>query len=434
MRRAPSGQAAVALFVLIVPAVARAQDPAPAAPAEPPKNPVTVAGFVHADWVVFRQTSQDEVNDDGEPLNENRFVVRRARMRVTSDRGLTFAAAEIDVNTIKGLQVRPINAEATFKWPPSRPGLDPSVDAGKLPIETWFMASAGLIQTPFGFEPQEFAIRRPFLEQTTMSEALFPGQFDLGMRLMGGFKLVNYALGIMNGAPIGDRTFPGRDPNQSKDLTFRLGAASNVTDAVRVEGGFSGLTGRGFHRGRPATNDQVVWRDLNEDGVVDPLELQSLAGAPAEPSQTFKRFALGADVRVTVKIRKLGELHLRGEIVRASNLDRGLFVADPVATTYDQRELGWYVGATQDLTRFAQVGVRYDRYDPDSDAREREPFALVPRDLSMSTWSFMAAARAPFGRLVAQYDHRTNALGRNPAGAPATLADDSFTLRAEARF
>jgi hypothetical protein len=125
---------------------------------------------------------------------------------------------------------------------------------------------------------------------------------------------------------------------------------------------------------------------------------------------------------------------LRGEITRASNLDRGVVVADPVASSRDLREVGWYVGASQEITRWAQVGIRYDRYNPDSDATEREPFALVPVDRTFSTWSFMAAGRVPFGRLVAQYDHRSNALGRDVAGRPTTLADDSFTLRAEARF
>lgn len=414
---------------------ARADETPPAKVApEPSPSAVKVSGFVHADWVVFRESSQDEVSTDGEPLNDDRFVLRRARMRVSSDRGLVYAAAEVEANTVKGLQVRPINAEATVKWPESRPGYEPSVDASKLPPETWIMASVGLIQTPFGFEPQEFAIRRPFLEQTTMSEAFFPGQFDLGFRVRGGFKFLDYALGIMNGAPIGSSTFPGRDPSESKDLTFRVGAAADVVSTVRVEGGLSGLTGRGFHRGRPATNDQVVWRDLNEDGVVDPLELQALAGAPAEPSQTFKRFAVGADLRVTMKLRWIGELQLRGEIVRASNLDRGVFVADPIASTHDLRELGWYVGATQEITRWAQVGVRYDTYDPDADARERQTVTLVSRDLSRSTWSFLAAFRVPYGRLVAQYDHRKNADGRDVSGAPTTLADDSFTLRAEARF
>lgn len=399
-----------------------------------PWQGVTVTGFVHADWTVFRQTSQDEVNPDGQPVNEDRFVLRRARLRVTADRGLTCGAVELEANTVREVQVRPVNAEASFKWPASRPAFDPALDQRSLPIETWFMVTAGLLRTPFGFEPMEGAIRRPLLEQTTMTTAFFPGQFDLGFRVVGGFKFINYALGIMNGNPIGERSFPGRDPNKSKDLVFRVGVANDVTDAVRVEGGFSGLSGRGFHKGRSAANDQLVWRDVNEDGVVQPIELQSLAGSPAEPSSTFKRFAVGADLRVYVKIPVLGELALRGEIVRASNLDRGLVVADPVAASHDLRELGWYAGATQALTRWAQIGARYDRYNPDADASERQPFALVPRDPSFSTWSFMAAARLPFGRLVAQYDLRTNALGRGASGAPTTLADDSFTLRAEARF
>ena len=423
------------------PASATASVPAPAASSQPAVTPaaparplVVISGYVHADWTVFRQTSQDEVSPDGQPLNEDRFVLRRARLRATADRGLTSGAVEIDANTVHDLQVRPINAEASLKWPEARPAYDPAFDQRKLPVETWFMVTLGLIHTPFGFEPSEVAVRRPFLEQTTMSGAFFPGQYDLGFRFIGGFKFINYALGIMNGDPIGERAFPGRAPSKSKDLIFRAGVANDITDAVRVEAGLSGLTGRGFHKGKPATTDQLVWRDINEDGVVQPIELQSIKGAPAEPSATFKRFAVGADVRVYIQLPVLGELALRAEITRASNLDRGLIVADPIASSHDLRELGWYVGAVQEVTRWVHVGVRYDRYNPDSDASEREPFALVPRDPSFSTWSFMVAARVPHGRLVAQYDLRNNAQGRDVTGAPTTLADDAFTLRAEARF
>jgi hypothetical protein len=196
----------------------------------------------------------------------------------------------------------------------------------------------------------------------------------------------------------------------------------------------SGLTGRGFHQGQPGTKDTIAWRDQNEDGVVDPVELQSVPGTPATASSGFKRFALGADLRATVKIPVLGDLGARAEIVRASNLDRGLVFADPVDRSYDLRELGWYVGVHQELTRWAIVAVRYDRYDPDADARERTPFALVPRSQALSTWSFSAAGRYGLARLIAQYDRRTNAFGRDVSGAPTTLADDSFTLRAEVRF
>jgi hypothetical protein len=418
--------------------------------------PIAVSGYVHIDWVVFRQSSQNELTQDGEPLNEDRFVLRRARLRGERDLGLFHGAFEIDANTVNGPQLRPINAEATFKWPAARPyartawAYDPSGASqplGSAPAEDrtraatpkasepWFMVTAGLFRTPFGFEVAESERERPWLERSTVSSALFPQSFDLGLRVVGGFQFVRYALAIMNGDPIAERTFPGRDPNKSKDLVFRVGGATAVTEAIHLEGGLSGVTGRGFHPGQPATKDVIQWQDANADGVVDTLtELQIIPGSPATPSSSFKRFAVGADLRATVTLPVLGDLHLRAEVVRGTNLDRGLFVSDPVVATRDLRQLGWYVGAAQEITRWAFVGVRYDRYDPDADAREQEPFGVVPRDLSMSTWAFSAAVRTRMARLVAEYDHRQNALGRDTSGRPATLADDSFTLRAEVRF
>lgn len=415
--------------------------------------PVTVSGYVHMDWIVFRQTSQDEVTQDGQPLNENRFVLRRARLRAERDHGLFHGAFEIDANTIDGPQLRPINAEASFKWPADRPyartpwAYDPSGTRGSVdgPVqmprslsstgEPWFMVTAGLFRTPFGFEVPESERARPWLERSTMSNAMFPQSFDLGVRVLGGYRFLRYAFGIVNGAPIGERTFPGRDPNESKDLVFRVGGATAITEAIRVEGGVSGVSGRGFHRGQPATKDLIQWQDSNADGVIDnTTELQVIPGSPATPSESFKRFAVGADLRATITLPMLGDLHLRAEVVRGSNIDRGLFVSDPVVATRDLRQLGYYIGASQEITRWALVGVRYDRYDPDADAREQEPFTLVPRDTSMSTWSFSAAGRTRIARLIAQYDHRQNALGRDASGRPTTLADDSFTLRAEVHF
>lgn len=429
--------------------VQRLEEEAAARRDAPP--PVAVSGYVHMDWVVFRQSSQDELSQDGEPLNEDRFLLRRARLRAERDEGLFHGAFEIDANTIDGPQLRPINAEASFKWPASRAypytpwAYAPSArregadGAPARPVREsgapWFMVTAGLFRTPFGFEVPESERARPWLERSTMSAAMFPQSFDLGLRVLGGYRFLRYAFAIMNGEPIGQRTFPGRDPNESKDLVFRVGGATAVTDAVHIDGGLSGVSGRGFHRGAAATKDLIQWQDSNADGIVDnTTELQIIPGSPATPSASFKRFAVGADLRATIALPTLGDLHLRAEIVRGNNLDRGLFVSDPIAATRDLRQLGYYVGAAQEITRWALVGVRYDRYDPDADAREQEPFALVPRDTSMSTWSFSATGRTRVARLVAQYDRRTNALGRDASGRPTTLADDSFTLRAEVRF
>ena len=417
--------------------------------------PIQVSGFVHMDWVVFRQSSQDEVSQDGTPLNENRFTLRRARIRAEGDHGYVHGVLELDANTVSGLQVRPIDAEATFKWPPTRPyartawaydpigsgagshtgAIDPRVPEPTLRAnEPWFMVTMGLFRTPFGFEIQEPERDRPLLERTTMSNSLIPQSFDLGLRFVGGYRFVRWAFAVMNGDPIGEQTFPGRDPTRSKDLVFRLGGAGALTSKVRFEGGISALTGQGFHRGTPATKDVVSWRDNNNDGIVDPTELNVVAGSPATASQTFRHFAVGADLRATIAIPRLGDLALRGEIIRAQNLDRLVAPSDPIVSGRNLRQLGWYVGGSQEITQWAMVGIRYDRYNPDSDAREQEPFAVVPRDLSQSTWSFNLTGRMPLARLIAQYDRRANALGRDTAGRPTTLADDSFTLRAEARF
>ncbi|MBX3189711.1 MAG: hypothetical protein KF819_21985 [Labilithrix sp.] len=396
---------------------------------------LTVSGYVHGDWTVFRQSSQNELDPATRaPLNEDRFSIRRARIRLESDQGLVHGALELDANTVNGPQVRPWNAEASIKWPASAPYRAVAQVMRETFDEPFIMVSAGLLMTPFGYDVPERENQRPFLERTTMANELFPQSYDLGLRVLGGYKFVNYALAIVNGDPIGERTFPGRDPDKSKDLVFRVGASSEVTTGVRFDAGFSGLTGRGFHEGTPPTKDQIVWRDGNGDGAVDPVELEVLAGSAATPSEGFQRFALGADVRAHVTMPVLGELQVRGELVRAKNLSRGIFKADPVAASRDLRELGWYVSVTQEITKWAIVGVRYDVFDPDADALDQRPFARVPNDTSLSTWAFMATARWKKARLVAEYDKRKNALGRDVTGAPTTLADDSFTLRAVVGF
>lgn len=399
-------------------------------------SPWTLSGYAQTDWTVMRQSSQDEVNGaTGEPLNENRFVLRRGHLRADADYGYVLGSLEIDANTVKGPIVRPIDAEVSVRWPDKDPGRGPFI-----------MVTAGLMKTPFGFEVIEADNKRPFLERSAVARALFPGEFDLGLRVKGGWRFLTYALGIMNGDPIGERQFPGRDPNKSKDLVFRIGANGAITEGVRIDAGFSGLSGSGFHEGTPTTKDVLVWRDVNEDGIVQSTEVQVIAGSAMTPSQNFHRFALGGDLRIMIDIPVLGELTLRGEVMRASNLDRGNQIADPVAAGRDLRELGWYVGFTQEVTTYGIVGLRYDRYDPDADARDQQGLNLVPKDGSFSTLSVLGGLRLTdpaqkegtrpryVARLLGQYDHNDNALGRTSGGIPTTLEDDTFTVRAEVSF
>ena len=46
------------------------------------------------------------------------------------------------------------------------------------------------------------------MERSTAERALFPGEYDVGARLMGGWRFVRYVIAVQNGNPIGERSFP----------------------------------------------------------------------------------------------------------------------------------------------------------------------------------------------------------------------------------
>lgn len=64
---------------------------------------------------------------------------------------------------------------------------------------------------------------RLFLERSTTERALFPGEYDVGARLQGGWRSCATSLAVQNGEPIGEKSFPVRDPNHQKDWVGRLG-------------------------------------------------------------------------------------------------------------------------------------------------------------------------------------------------------------------
>ena len=383
-----------------------------------------LSGYVQADWVIHNQSSQNDVNGStGAPLNLDRFTLRRGHLRMEVDRGLVGGALEIDANTVGGPQVRPLNAEVWLRWPEKPDARLPEI-----------RATVGLTQIPFGFEVQELDSVRPFLERSTVVEALFPGAFDLGAKLRVKYKFANVTLGAMNGNPIGDKVFPDLDPSKAKDLVGRVGVDVEITPGIRFIAGASADTGTGFHPGTPTTKYVLVWQDQNGDGLVEPNEITAVGGTSATPSQQFHRFAIAGDARLLVQVPKAGELVFRAEVVRALNLDRGLEVADPVAASRDLREVGWYVGATQEITRYAQIGIRYDSYDPDSDASQQRAIQLVPINRRYTTLALMAMLRYQRARLLLEYDKNTNPLGIGSNGAPTTLAENALTLRTQVSF
>jgi hypothetical protein len=403
-------------------------DKAQAALKKPPVSTahpgVGLTGYLQADWNLWRQSSEDEVNPSTlAPINDERFLIRRARLKATIDREYTAGALEFDGNTVNGATARIINAEASVKLP--------GEEGAPVPL---LMATLGLFKIPFGFELVQSDRDRVFLERSTAEQALFPGEYDVGARVMGGWRFVRYVIALQNGDPVGEKAFPGRDPNAAKDLVGRLGVDTPIVDNVNLSAGFSGLKGKGFHRGTPATKSVIQWNDRNEDGAFTSDEIVTIPGSAATPSQNFDRFAWGTDLNLSVVIPQIGVATLYGELYYAKNLDRAKLVADPLGPLgRDLRELGYYVAGLFQVHELATLGVRYDAYNPDRDSTNPTK-PLVPTELSYSTLSVVACFGTPNARVQLEYDHNTNHSGRDLMGRPASLKDDSLILRGQVGF
>lgn len=403
--------------------------------------------LVQVDWIVHRQSSLNAVDTtNGAVLNDDRFLLRRARLRASGEREYLGGWLEFDANTVSGPQVQPFEAGVVAGWPSGFAAQRSQVSRGNdlaspSPIvspasnsPSAVSLAAGLLRIPFGFEGQEPLTRRPWLERGRFSTAFFGQARDLGANLSAAYDIVRLEVGINNGSPLGTPTYAAIDPERGKDWVGRLGIDWPLTDNLRFEAGWSWLTGKSLSPGTAATKDTVVWVDDNENGLVEVVELSPAPGTPATPSSTFRHNALGLDARATWTIPNVGSLRLRAEVVRAVNLDRTVEPADPVRLGRDVRELGLILGASYELWQLLSLGVRYDVYDPDADAARREVSVVVPADRTYRTWSVNLGVQRWGARFSAQYDFEHNALGRDPSGRPTTLLDNRLTARAELTF
>ncbi len=414
-----SAQAAAAAHT---PAPAPAPAPAPTSHADESALGLHATGYVQAQYE-SSQYSQDQLQPGGAPLNRDRFLVRRARLELDQTWKYASLDVQLDSNTNRGVYLGIRRASASVFWPAETAG---AVPYAKLTL--------GLQDLPFGYELPFGARGRIFMERSQASLAFFPGETDVGGTVSGGVGPIRYALGFFNGQPADASTFAAVDPNAAKDLLLRVGVDLKPREEISFAGGVSFLSGTGFHAGSDASKNGIAWKDVNEDSVVQTAtEVSAVPGTAAERSRNFRRWAAAADARLGVH-SKAGWSRLYGEVTLASNLDRGLFVADPYALSNssrtDTRELGYYLAFVQEVTAYGLVGFRTDFYDGNSDFVERRRGQVVPANQSLRTYSPLVGLVLPErARLIFQYDIIRDSLARDSRGAPTDLRNNQWTLR-----
>ena len=386
--------------------------------AEDPRKKLLIYGYVQGQFQTDN-SSQNAISQDGKVLNQNKFSVPRARLIAEREWKIASLLLELDGNTLSGPNFAVQRAEATMLYRGKNPGGMPPLLAVTL----------GQFRVPFGSENLESSGVRYFMERSLVARAFFPSEIDLGVRVAGAIDWFRYSVAAMNGNPIG-ATFQLNDPDSAKDVVGRLGVETKPVPWVDVSAGVSALVGRGFHQESAGTKPSLQWSDRNGDGILQTGEIVAVDAVAARPSATFRRFGFAFDADAAFRTR-IGETQLRAALYLGNNLDRGLYVSDPVLVGRDSRSLGYMLSVLQEVGDWVVVGGRTDFYNPDSDSSDYENAVPVqPNDRSIRTWSPIIGLRyRRRARLLFQYDIVRDKLGRDERGLPADLSNDRMTVR-----
>jgi hypothetical protein len=378
-----------------------------------------IGGFIQAQ-LENHQDSDDQLRAGGAPLNQNRFLVRRARLSVGREWQYASLFLELDGNTTKGPSFGLQRAEAAVQY-----------RTAPIPAPAVVKLTAGLFNVPFGYELVESSRTRHFMERTQASRAFYPSEPDVGAKISGEVAWLRYDVAFLNGEPLGEQSgFAGQDPNNHKDVLVHAGVVTEPAEGFRLSGGVSAMNGKGFVKGSDGTKGSLTWSDRNQDRRVTIEEIVSVPGTDAAPSYNFDRWLFGADLHLTLNALPIGASKVYGEIVLGSNMDRALYVASPTLSGNPSREAGFYIALIQEVTPYAAVGFRYDFYDPNADFLGYKSGKLVPNPQTLKTYSPMLALVMPGqAKLVFQYDVVRDHLGRTEQGLPADLANNAWTLR-----
>ncbi len=308
---------------------------------------LAISGYIQAQYEAL-DTSRDEVDDSGGPLNLDRFSIRRGRLKLEYD-GIPHTRFMLQIDaTSTGVGLR--DAEAGVF----------------LEVDDWTMSlTAGLFKVPFGYEVMQSSSNRVFPERTRFAREFFAGERDLGVRLRVEHERFVGTLAVVNGNPIGGRAFPGRDPNSAKDLVVRF-----ALDLGPLTVGASTYAGSQLVAGHPEVAASTTWLDSNGNQSVDAGELVQTEPEPMLPSENVTICRAGADAQLALPIDGFGDFEAYGEIAVAHQ--------NGAHGGPDTDTLGWHVAIVQHYAHLAGLAFRLQWFDPRLDSEDDAQWILEP--------------------------------------------------------
>lgn len=319
---------------------------------------IKVSGYIQAQWQYADSMGVNSIaggNFAKTPASgrfnalessQERFQLRRGRVKTTYDAGLSQYVLQIDVIP-SGVTIKDAYGSFTDPWLKA------------------FTATAGVFDRPFGFEISYSSSSREMPERSRTFQTLFPGERDLGAKLefkgteqMGLLQYINLKGGLFTGMG------PTANENDNeKDFIGRAGFNAPFYDInLAIDGGFSAyigkvtdIAGKAFEVQKSGTGDTLRWTSVTNPARLD----------------TYDRKLMGVDAQLYYDIPVIGGISLRGEYVwgdqPGTNNAANFYNGTDTNGVYNRKVAGWYVAAVQNIFSSAQAVVRYDVFDPNTE-------------------------------------------------------------------
>jgi hypothetical protein len=396
-----------------------------------------ITGLIQAQYQLADTIGAKSYAGGDFPANsDNRFAVRRGRIKVNYTNGLAQYVIQMHL-TESDFNVREVYMILTDPWTKS------------------VNLTSGVFMRPFGYDLEVSENTREAMERSRMVQILFPGERDLGSMLQfaptkGPLKFLNAKAGIFAGNGVAKET------DKYKDLIGRLGFNLKAGQAFTVSGGFSGYYGKQL---KDATyNKEVSTVAFDTSGNAYTTTILRKTGASFYTfDETAKKFTktdsakavgverqyLGLDLQLNYKISGLGNLSLRGEYI--GGLQPGISTSSRVYTAgsgdlYLRNFSGYYIWLVQDIGKKAQLFGKYDLYDPNTKV-EGEDIGKTGTltsagDMKYTTLGFGASwSLNSNAKLMCYYDIVKNEEAPNLKGDyNRDLPDNVFTVRLLYKF
>jgi hypothetical protein len=376
---------------------------------------IKVSGYIQAQFqkTEFRGAKTSYSGGDFPALAEQRFKVRRGRVKFNYDNDLTQYVMQLDI-TEKGVGFKDVYFSFKEPW-----------------MKT-FGVTAGVFDRPFGFEIMYSSSSRETPERSRLFQTLFPGERDLGVKLeitpqKGLLGYFNFKGGLFSGNGIAEET------DNYNDFIGRLGFQLPLTSAnLAIDGGVSTYLGK-VRRGDGKTTFKVNSPATFEtDGT----------------TKNVDRRYFGGDLQLYYDLPVIGGFSLRGEYITGrqpgASSSSG-FYKEYTKDVYLRNFTGYYACYVQNIGSKNQFVAKYDVYDPNKDVLGGDiglaNSKLTAVDLSYNTlglgWIYHWDGNVKLVAFYEMMENETVAAGttsKDLVPFKEDLKDDVFTFRIQYKF